>query len=101
LQGRPPIALIGAVAFQYKQCRNCHQLGGIGGERGPELDTVATIKTSGELMRQAIQGGGNMPTYGHNLSSTELTAIVKFLTTLHPDTESPAMTPDKSLNPKN
>ena len=101
LQGRPPIALIGAVAFQYKQCRNCHQLGGIGGERGPELDTVATIKTSGELMRQAIQGGGNMPTYGHNLSSTELTAIVKFLTTLHPDTESPAMIPDKSLNPKN
>jgi hypothetical protein len=42
-----------------------------------------------------------MPTYGHNLSSPELTSIVQFLTTLHPDNESHAITPDKNLNPKN
>jgi len=57
IQGRAPIELIGAVTFQYKQCRNCHQLGGIGGKRGPELDSIATIKTNGQLMRQAIGGG--------------------------------------------
>jgi len=99
IQGRAPIELIGAVTFQYKQCRNCHQLGGIGGKRGPELDSIATIKTNGQLMRQAIGGGGNMPTYGHNLSSSELTSIVKFLSTLHPKNEAGAKTANKNLNP--
>ena len=101
IEGRTPLELAGAVAFQYKQCRNCHQLGGIGGERGPELDSIATRKTTNELIRQAIQGGGNMPTYGHNLSPEELISIVAFLSTLHPENESPAQTADVSLNPTN
>ncbi|MDE1038394.1 MAG: cytochrome b N-terminal domain-containing protein [Phycisphaerales bacterium] len=99
VQGRTPIELAGAVTFQFKQCRNCHELGGIGGRRGPELDSIATRKTTNELIRQAIQGGGNMPTYGHNLSPEELAAIVAFLSTLHPENESPARTADKTLNP--
>ena len=101
VEGRTPLALSGAVAFQFKQCRNCHQLGGIGGERGPELDSIATRMTSNELIRQAIQGGGNMPTYGHNLSPEELSAIVAFLSTLHPENQSPAQTADVLLNPTN
>ncbi|MBT6282728.1 MAG: cytochrome c [Phycisphaerae bacterium] len=101
IEGRTPLELAGAAAFQYKQCRNCHQLGGIGGERGPELDSIATRKTTNELIRQAIQGGGNMPTYGHNLSPEELISIVAFLSTLHPENESPAQTADVSLNPTN
>jgi ubiquinol-cytochrome c reductase cytochrome b subunit len=31
-----------------------------------------------------LQGGGNMPAYGKNLSPSETTALVRFLTTLHP-----------------
>jgi ubiquinol-cytochrome c reductase cytochrome b subunit len=37
-----------------------------------------------------IQGGGNMPAYGKNLSPAETTALVAFLETLHPANQAPA-----------
>jgi ubiquinol-cytochrome c reductase cytochrome b subunit len=37
-----------------------------------------------------IQGGGNMPAYGKNLTAAETTALVKFLQTLHPAGQLPA-----------
>jgi len=74
----------GALVFQVKQCRNCHSLGASGGQRGPALDTVAVRLTQDQLIRQVIQGGGNMPAYGRNLSPAETTALVAFLETLHP-----------------
>src|SRR5262249_55787438 len=80
----------GALVFQAKQCRNCHALGGAGGERGPTLDSVAVRLTQDQLIRQVIQGGGNMPAYGKNLSPAETTALVAFLETLHPAGQAPA-----------
>jgi ubiquinol-cytochrome c reductase cytochrome b subunit len=80
----------GALVFQVKQCRNCHALGGTGGDRGPALDTVAVRLTHDQLIRQVIQGGGNMPTYGKNLSPPQTTALVAFLQTLHPPGQAPA-----------
>jgi ubiquinol-cytochrome c reductase cytochrome b subunit len=74
----------GALVFQVKQCRNCHALGDSGGQRGPSLDSVAVRLTQDQLIRQVIQGGGNMPAYGNNLSPAETTALVAFLETLHP-----------------
>ena len=74
----------GALVFQEKQCRNCHALGDAGGRRGPALDAVAVRLTQDQLIRQVIQGGGNMPAYGTNLSPAETTALVAFLETLHP-----------------
>ena len=59
-------------------------LGGEGGLRGPALDDVATRLTRDQLIRQVLQGGGNMPAYGKNLSPAEVTALVAFLATLHP-----------------
>jgi ubiquinol-cytochrome c reductase cytochrome b subunit len=79
-----PLERQGAVVFQAKQCRNCHSVGGVGGQRGPALDTVATRLTEDQLIRQVIQGGGNMPAYGKNLSPPEVTALVRFLETLKP-----------------
>ena len=76
--------------FQAKQCRNCHALGEAGGERGPRLDGVAVRLTEDQLIRQVIQGGGNMPAYGKNLSPAETTALVAFLRTLHPEAQGPA-----------
>ena len=84
LKGRSPLALQGAVLLQSKQCRNCHSLGGQGGERGPALDRVATRLTHDQLIRQVLQGGGEMPAYGKNLSPPEVTALVAFLETMHP-----------------
>jgi ubiquinol-cytochrome c reductase cytochrome b subunit len=74
----------GAIVFQAKQCRNCHRLGGLGGERGPALDDVASRLTGDQLIRQVLQGGGNMPAYGKNLSPPQVTALVRFLNTLRP-----------------
>ncbi len=84
LRSRTPLERQGANVFQEKQCRNCHQLGGVGGQRGPALDDVATRLTEDQLIRQVLLGGGNMPAYGSALSPPETTALVKFLETLHP-----------------
>jgi ubiquinol-cytochrome c reductase cytochrome b subunit len=80
----------GANVFQYKQCRNCHALGGEGGQRGPALDQIAVKMTGDQMVRQVIQGGGNMPAFGKNLSPAEVTALVTFLQTLHGPNERPA-----------
>ncbi len=90
LQGRSALELQGALLVQGKQCRNCHSLGGEGGLRGPALDAVATRLTHDQLIRQVLQGGGEMPAYGDNLSPAEVTALVAFLETLHPAGLEPA-----------
>jgi ubiquinol-cytochrome c reductase cytochrome b subunit len=89
LRGRTPLEMHGALVFQNKQCRNCHSLGGEGGERGPALDAVATRLTKDAMVRQVIQGGGNMPAYGQKLSPAEVEALVAFLRTLNPKTKPP------------
>ena len=90
LKKRSPLERRGAVVLQAKQCRNCHSLDGAGGRRGPALDSVAVRLTQDELIRQVIQGGGNMPAYGKNLSPAETTALVAFLGTLYPAGQAPA-----------
>jgi ubiquinol-cytochrome c reductase cytochrome b subunit len=90
LKGRTALERQGALVLQLKQCRNCHALGERGGKRGPALDDVAVRLTPDQLIRQVIQGGGNMPAYGKNLSPAETTALVAFLGTLHPPGQAPA-----------
>ena len=41
-----PQQLQGAVVLQNKDCRNCHALDGKGGQRGPDLNGVATRLTA-------------------------------------------------------
>jgi ubiquinol-cytochrome c reductase cytochrome b subunit len=90
LHHRTALERQGALVFQVKQCHNCHSLDNQGGKRGPTLDAVAVRLTPDQLIRQVIQGGGNMPAYGKNLSPAETTALVAFLETLHPPGQSPA-----------
>jgi len=90
LRNRTALERQGALVFQAKQCHNCHALGNEGGERGPALDNVAVSMTRDQLIRQVIQGGGNMPAYGKNLSPAETTALVTFLQTLRPPGQRPA-----------
>jgi ubiquinol-cytochrome c reductase cytochrome b subunit len=84
LKGRSPLERTGSAVFQAKQCRNCHSIGGSGGQRGPALDSVALRMTHAQLVRQVVQGGGNMPAYGKQLNPAEVAALVSFLDTLHP-----------------
>lgn len=90
LEGRTPLELQGAAVLQYMQCRNCHSIGEIGGKRGPDLSGVGTRLTRDQLIRQVIQGSGNMPAYGKNLSPQEVEALVSYMVTLRPHNELPA-----------
>lgn len=97
LHERTALERQGALVFQVKQCHNCHSLGNEGGKRGPALDAVALRLTQDQLIRQVIQGGGNMPAYGKNLSPAETTALVAFLETLHPAGQRPAQDASRSV----
>ncbi|MGA8159541.1 MAG: cytochrome b N-terminal domain-containing protein [Acidobacteriaceae bacterium] len=102
LREATPLVRQGAVIFQAKQCRNCHSIGGQGGQRGPALDAVATRMTPDQMRFKVVSGGGNMPAYGKNLSPPEIEALVSFLETLHPANEPPAAnasTRDIDANP--
>ena len=90
LEHRTALERQGALIFQLKQCHNCHSLDRKGGMRGPALDDIALRQTKDQLFRQVIQGGGNMPAYGKNLSPAEATALVAFLQTLYPPGMHPA-----------
>ncbi|MBV9671820.1 MAG: cytochrome c, partial [Verrucomicrobia bacterium] len=93
LKDRGALELAGATVFQNKQCRNCHAIGGEGGVRGPDLSAIGTRMTEPQLVRQIIQGGGNMPAYAQNVSPDEIRALVAYLTSLRPRNEVPAQNP--------
>ena len=82
LVGRAPLELQGSVIIQSMQCRNCHAIDGIGGQRGPDLADVGARLTKDQLVRQVIQGGGNMPAYGKNLSPDQVDAVVAYMVSL-------------------
>jgi ubiquinol-cytochrome c reductase cytochrome b subunit len=97
---RSPIELQGAVVFQYKNCRNCHALDGVGGRRGPDLSNVGTRMTANQLIDQVSNGtpgGGNMPAYGKQMSANEMTALVDFLVSLRREGRLPAGVADAPL----
>ncbi len=95
IQGRSPLELQGSVVIQSMQCRNCHAIDGIGGERGPDLADVGARLTKDQLVRQVIQGGGNMPAYGKNLTPDQVDAVVAYMVSLRPEGVPPAR--DSSL----
>jgi ubiquinol-cytochrome c reductase cytochrome b subunit len=90
IKGRTPLELQGALVFQNMQCRNCHAIGGEGGHRGPDLTAIGTVQTQPQLVRQVLQGGGNMPAYGRNLSPEQVRALTAYLVSLRPPNTAPA-----------
>jgi ubiquinol-cytochrome c reductase cytochrome b subunit len=90
VKGRAPLELQGLVVMQNMQCRNCHAIEGVGGHRGPDLADVGSRLTKDQLVRQVVQGGGNMPAYGKNLSPYEVEAVVSYMASLRPEGEPPA-----------
>lgn len=94
--------LVGGAVFQFKNCRNCHALDGIGGVRGPDLTTVGTRLTRDQLIVQVSNGtpgGGLMPAYGKQINPAEMEILVDFLVSLRPEGQPPAgwATPGASL----
>jgi ubiquinol-cytochrome c reductase cytochrome b subunit len=97
LHNRTPLERQGALVLQNKQCRNCHSVGGTGGLRGPALDGIATRMTEDQMIRQVLQGGGNMPAYGNALNPSETEALVRFLSTLDSRNESRAIDASRDM----
>jgi ubiquinol-cytochrome c reductase cytochrome b subunit len=97
LHDRTPLERQGAMVLQNKQCRNCHSLAGAGGQRGPALDAIAARMTEDQIIRQVLQGGGNMPAYGNALNPSETKALVAFLVTLRGHDLTPAKDASRSL----
>ncbi len=105
VENHTPLELNGAITFQNKACRACHVIGGTGGKRGPDLSRVGGRMDYDALVRQVIQGGGNMPAYARKLDNAEVEALVAFLVSLRAENEpvavnsaNPALseTPDRS-----
>src|SRR5438067_6511991 len=97
LRDRTPLEREGAIVLQNKQSRNCHAIGGAGGLRGPALDAIAARMTEDQMIRQVLQGSGNMPAYGNALNPAETTALVRFLTTLRGNDLPPARDASRRL----
>ena len=96
LENRTPLERQGALVLQDKQCRNCHSIGGAGGLRGPALDDIASRMTEDQIIRQVLQGGGNMPAYGNALNPSETKALMRFLMTLRGN-QAPAVDASREL----
>jgi ubiquinol-cytochrome c reductase cytochrome b subunit len=97
LHSRSPLERQGAIVLQNKQCRNCHMLDGVGGQRGPALDDIASRLTEDQIIRQVLQGGGNMPAYGNALNPSETKALTQFLKTLRGPNHAPAVDSSREL----
>jgi ubiquinol-cytochrome c reductase cytochrome b subunit len=69
----------GAQLFNAKGCQACHTVEGQGGNRGPDLTNVGNRLNQDEITIRILNGGGNMPAYGGNLTPQELNAIITFL----------------------
>jgi ubiquinol-cytochrome c reductase cytochrome b subunit len=52
--------------------------------------------TEDQIIRQVLQGGGNMPAYGNALNPSETKALMRFLMTLRGSNLTPAI--DSSTN---
>lgn len=108
VEGRTPLELQGLAVMQNKQCRNCHAIDGVGGQRGPDLTDVGSRLTKDQLIRQVIQGGGNMPAYGKTLTPYEVDSVVAYMVSLRAtgtvpaqDSTFPAVPPKENYRPDN
>ena len=102
LKKRSPRQLQGAAVLQVKQCRNCHALEGVGGQRGPDLSGVGERMTRDQLIDQisnGTPGGGNMPAFRKEMTPAEMDTLVDFLTTLRASGQPVAKPPPDVAGP--
>ena len=79
-----PEVVEGARLFHAKGCEFCHQIGGYGGKRGPELTDVASRMKPDEITARITNGSPNMPAYVRTLTPAEIRALMAFLSTRKP-----------------
>ncbi len=77
--GLSPSATHGVVVYQRQGCSSCHAIGGVGGNRGPDLTHVGSRLSRNQLIGRILAGGNGMPAYATNISSPDLSDLVDFL----------------------
>jgi ubiquinol-cytochrome c reductase cytochrome b subunit len=84
-------ALRGAILFHDEACIACHAVGGVGGQRGPQLDDVSYRLPAWRIYQQIATGGPQgahptsyqyMPAFGRTLNVTQISDLVAFLEAL-------------------
>ncbi|HEY8684274.1 MAG TPA: cytochrome b N-terminal domain-containing protein [Chloroflexota bacterium] len=80
-QALSPMALAGAHLMSVEGCTACHQVNGVGGQRGPDLTQVGDRRDLGQLILRIARGGGGMPTYGNVLKPYQVNQLVTYLET--------------------
>jgi ubiquinol-cytochrome c reductase cytochrome b subunit len=82
MAGLPAAEASGARLFVERDCFACHQIGGAGGRRGPDLSAVGARLTRDQLVTTILNGKGQaMPSFAGALTRDELTDLVAFLST--------------------
>ncbi|HEV2012031.1 MAG TPA: cytochrome c [Candidatus Limnocylindria bacterium] len=64
---------VGAQLFVQKECFACHQIGGAGGRRGPDLSSVGARLSPDQLVTTILSGKGQaMPSFASAFTPAEL-----------------------------
>ena len=71
----------GAKLIHSKGCLYCHNVGGYGGHRGPELSSIGSELTRDDLIIRINNGGYNMPAFAGLVTAEQLSDLVDFLLT--------------------
>ncbi len=71
--------LAGSYVFSNSGCVMCHNMDGVGGQRGPDLTYIGDRLNRDQLIWRISNGGHNMPAYATILKPTELQQLVAFL----------------------
>ena len=69
----------GPTLFRERGCAHCHEIKGVGGDKGPDLSGVGRRMKKDAIERQIVQGGDAMPAFGQVLPSEEVAALVDYL----------------------
>ena len=79
VQSSNPEVAQGAKLFHDKGCEFCHTIAGYGGQRGPDLTSVAARLDQAQITLRILNGAHNMPAFASALKPEELKALVTFL----------------------
>lgn len=73
----------GAELFDASGCRHCHTIDQTGGHMGPDLSNVGSVLTQNGIRKQIMNGGKQMPPFGHVLDRKEIKDLVAYLHSRH------------------
>ncbi len=69
----------GAELFAQSGCVHCHGPAGVGGGRGPDLQTVRKRMTRQRMFLQIQNGGMMMPSFGRALTTPQINDLIAYL----------------------